>query len=288
MDDFRVSTGWVRHPKRVKLERRLGRDGVLAIMDLWGWCASTPSRRDGDLTGMDAEEVGIAAGFPGDPEDFVRALLEVGLMEGEPGAYRVHDYTDSNPHVAGQVNRHEAARTNAMVRWHKGGKHRDRPQDGCPLCATDAQKMPIDAVNDANGATASFASVGNAIGNAPTNQPTYQPTNPPVASASHPVPPKLANLNFVQTTPGVQRWGSLYGPEAQRLRKCEPITEAELLRAVAETNDRANKPGWRFLCSVLEGYRKKPPPDPPRDTSAWDAAMAEMRAEDAARAGGGR
>jgi uncharacterized phage protein (TIGR02220 family) len=103
MDDYRVKVGWRTHPKRVKLQRRLGADAVLAVPDLWEFCAS--SRTDGDLSGMSDEDIAIAAGYPGDAAPWVSALLEIGLLVGKPGRLRIHGWEEHNPYVASHSKR---------------------------------------------------------------------------------------------------------------------------------------------------------------------------------------
>jgi hypothetical protein len=108
MGDYRVSTSWRTHPKRLELERRLGKEAVLAVMDLWSFCAENPSHSSGDLTGMDDEDIALAADYKlhrapfysvtyandwGSYVDyataFVSCLLDLNILEGEHGHYRL-------------------------------------------------------------------------------------------------------------------------------------------------------------------------------------------------------
>jgi hypothetical protein len=148
MDDYRIAIGWVDHPKRVKLERRLGRDAVLALMDLWGWCARTPSRRSGSLAAMDVDDIAIAARYSGNPEEFVQQLVDLRLLDVDCDGYRIHDYASINPYVASSNQRSKAASIAAKIRWHKLGRHKGTMVEGCPLCEVDAEEqtyMPDDA-----------------------------------------------------------------------------------------------------------------------------------------------
>jgi hypothetical protein len=268
VDDFRISTGWRTHPKRAKLERRLGRDAVLAITDLWGWCAAHPERRAGDLSGMDDEDIALAADYPGEPGEFVRTLVALRLLDGVRGAYRVHDYVENNPHVAGAAVRSEAARASALVRWHIEGKH-EQAVDGCPHCESkstaDAASMQSDA---------SHATVSN--GTAPT-----QPTNPTDPERD---PARAISFRDIENQPSAQSWPRLGSAVAARLSKIHgerPIAQDEFDEAAAETNSRSAKPNWAYFAAVLEGLRRPrpsrgPPERPPPDTSAFDEALVEL------------
>lgn len=99
-EDYRVRVGWRNHPKRKKLMRMLGPDAVLAVHDLWEFCAE--SRTDGDLGGLGAEDLALAADYVFDPIEWVEALVEVGLLVGGPGAYRVHDREAHQPSRGGR------------------------------------------------------------------------------------------------------------------------------------------------------------------------------------------
>lgn len=115
--DYRVQCGWLNHPKRKKLERRLGRSAVLAVMDLWGFCAQ--SKTDGSLLGMSDEDIGIASGYDGDIAEFVLYLAEVRLLDGPEGERSIHDLCANNPWVAGATHRSQMAKKAACSRWQK-------------------------------------------------------------------------------------------------------------------------------------------------------------------------
>lgn len=57
--DIRLCIGWNRHPKIVKLKRKLGAEGVLGLISLWTFAGE--HRPDGILNGMDADDIAIAA-----------------------------------------------------------------------------------------------------------------------------------------------------------------------------------------------------------------------------------
>ena len=72
--DIRVQASWLVSTKRAKLERRLGPAGVLAVMDLWVWTGA--SKPNGDLSGIDDEEIEIAARWGGEAGALVSAMAE--------------------------------------------------------------------------------------------------------------------------------------------------------------------------------------------------------------------
>lgn len=78
------------HPKILKLARRLGIDEVQALghmAALWAWTLRMAP--DGNLTAYDHESIEIGAKWRGEEGAFVRAALEVHLLDDGP---RVHDW----------------------------------------------------------------------------------------------------------------------------------------------------------------------------------------------------
>jgi len=89
------------------LKELLGSDGVLALITLW--CHLGANRSDGSLAGMSAVQIKYAAEWPGEPEVFVGALLEIGFLERDGDGFYAHGWEDRNPWAAGSANRSEAA-----------------------------------------------------------------------------------------------------------------------------------------------------------------------------------
>jgi hypothetical protein len=114
-DDCRISTALPRHPKLVKLQRRLGPSGCWSLVCLFLWVAD--NRSDGNLQGLSVEDVEIASGWSGTEGDFVRALSAVKFLDGEEGCYYIHDWARHNPYVAARQQRVEAARAAVQARW---------------------------------------------------------------------------------------------------------------------------------------------------------------------------
>ena len=111
--DIRVSVNFLDHPKTVKLERRLGFDGVKALIRLWTWSAI--NRPDGAL-GADIEDVEIAARWDGEPGRFVAELVALRWLDEGDDGYRLHDWQEHNPWAADAMDRSDEARLSRLFR----------------------------------------------------------------------------------------------------------------------------------------------------------------------------
>lgn len=115
MTDARLSTAFPQHPKTKKLKKRLGADGPWSLVCLFLWARM--NRPDGDLHGMSDEDIELACDWSGDDGALVGALVDVGFLEGEPGARFVHDWEEHQPWSTGSSRRSAAARENAAKKW---------------------------------------------------------------------------------------------------------------------------------------------------------------------------
>ena len=111
--DIRISVEFWRHPKTVKLERRLGLEAVKSLTNLWMWTAC--NRPDGNLDGLDAEDVEIAAEWRGEPEALVKTLLTLRLLEWEDERYKIHDWIEHNPWASEAESRSDVARFSKLA-----------------------------------------------------------------------------------------------------------------------------------------------------------------------------
>ena len=57
--DIRIAIDFWQHPKTKKLIRRVGIEGIRSLQILWTWAANNKS--DGDLAGLDEEDIELAA-----------------------------------------------------------------------------------------------------------------------------------------------------------------------------------------------------------------------------------
>jgi hypothetical protein len=88
--DIRIATGFLTNRKTVKLRRRLGDGGVLALLALW--CYAAANHPEG-LLPADEEGLEIAAGWDRAGE-LVPVLVSVGFLELVEGGYWLHDWSD--------------------------------------------------------------------------------------------------------------------------------------------------------------------------------------------------
>ena len=125
--DIRISVGFPNHPKTVKLDRRLGFQGIRSLLALWTWAAQ--NRPDGDLGGangrctvvrrpLDEEDIEIAAQWPGEPGLFVATLVALGWLDRTERGYLLHEWQQHNPWVAAATDRSDKARFSRMAKTH--------------------------------------------------------------------------------------------------------------------------------------------------------------------------
>ena len=120
VDDYRVRVGFLDHPKTLRIKRRLGPGSVEILLRLFEFCTTSPSRRDGNLHGMDQEAIADALRYEGDPSVLVQALREVGWLDGRGKSLSIHDWAEINPYVANWKQRSASAQHAARIRWASG------------------------------------------------------------------------------------------------------------------------------------------------------------------------
>ncbi len=115
--DFRVQASCFQHPKIIKLRRRLAGDGLVSLFQLWAYCTTDCST--GILAGMNAEDIEIAAGWPGEPGALVSTLVDLRLLDVVDDVYRIHDWAENNPYAASFLKRRARSKAALAVRWSK-------------------------------------------------------------------------------------------------------------------------------------------------------------------------
>jgi hypothetical protein len=115
--DIRISVDFWQHPKTVKLERSLGLEAVKALTILWMWCAR--NRPDGDLTGLDVEDIEIAADWRGEAGALFKAMLALRWIDEVDGQYRIHDWHEHNSWAAEADERSDVARFSRLSQVNK-------------------------------------------------------------------------------------------------------------------------------------------------------------------------
>lgn len=123
--DIRLSSGFLDHPKTVKLERKLGLAGFKGLLRLWFFCRE--NRPKGNFNGMTDDDIEIAAKWDGEPGALVEAMIEIGwLNRNGNNALYVHDWQHHQPWSYFAEERAEKARASVMQRWNKKGKNTKR------------------------------------------------------------------------------------------------------------------------------------------------------------------
>lgn len=111
--DIRLSIDFWTHPKTVKLERRVGLEAVKSLQILWIWAAK--NRPSGDLSGMDSEDVEIAAQWSGAEGQFFDEALKIGWLEKAGNRLLLHDWKIHNPWAANSEGRGDKARLSRLA-----------------------------------------------------------------------------------------------------------------------------------------------------------------------------
>ena len=116
--DYRVIIGFFDHPKTVKLQRRLGERGVIALMRIWEYAAK--HRCKGIFFGLDEEDLLIAAHWNEKNGDLIDSLADVGFLDREDeGVLIIHDWQEHNGWAFYADERSDKARRAANKRWNK-------------------------------------------------------------------------------------------------------------------------------------------------------------------------
>ena len=103
--DFRVQSNITRHPKFLELRDRCGDVSLWCVMDLWGY--ATEYRPDGDLSGLSDRSLERVASWTGEPGALMLALVDVGLVDGEPMSRSLHDWQTRQAYIAARAARQE-------------------------------------------------------------------------------------------------------------------------------------------------------------------------------------
>lgn len=124
--DLRFYTDFPRHPKTQLLRRRLGPDAVLALQQLW--CAAAEGYPDGAFPGKSDEHLEIIAGWTGESGALLRALREIGFIDGSDGDSYIHDWLERQPWVKDRAKRSAHAQKAAEARWAKDRENAQRDE----------------------------------------------------------------------------------------------------------------------------------------------------------------
>jgi hypothetical protein len=175
--DIRLSLGFFDHPKTMKLAKRCGMEAVICLQRLWMWAAE--QRPSGVLTGMDEEDIELAAKWTGEEGKFVRTLIDLHWLDEKDEQFILHGWDEHQAYASKSEERHSSAKKAAEIRWEK-----KRIMQG--QCGSDAEAMrgACDAQcgNDATSCDA------HANSNAPKHQDTSLFNTP--LSSNEDIPPR--------------------------------------------------------------------------------------------------
>ena len=102
--DFRVACGFFDHWKAVLLARKLGPQAVISLLRIWSFCRQWHPG-DGRMHRLTDEQIEAAACWQGEAGQLVGTLVEVRLLDGEPGKREVHEWKEHQPWSAGEPKR---------------------------------------------------------------------------------------------------------------------------------------------------------------------------------------
>lgn len=138
--DIRIEISFRGHRKRGKLQALLGPKSTDYLIDLWIGCAL--SRPEGILHGYDPLDIAIEAGWNGDPQEFVDALVKVGFLDIlDNGTYALHDWEEHQPFVVKTKEREEHARKASNARWGRRRSQAEAAQGMVKSSSRNAQPM---------------------------------------------------------------------------------------------------------------------------------------------------
>lgn len=231
--DARLSTGLPGHPKTKKLVRRLGPGAGWSLVCLILWARA--NRPDGDLSGMSAEDIELAADWTGENDALVREMVSVGFLDGQVGAYRLHDWAEHQPWSAGSEARSDRAKWSALCRRH--GR-----EEAARLMPEYAAKLAKSADSSATSSESS-ANSSDLAGRVSAKSGN--------ASAPSPIPSPSPNPSPVEATtpnPSAKAEGKPSGR-----RKREKITFDAFVEACHEAGEKvipADDPIFRFAADA--------------------------------------
>lgn len=287
--DIRLSVGFWQHPKTKKTARRLGLEGVRSLQILWLWSAQY--RPDGNLSGMDWEDIELAADWQGEERKFFDTCLGMWIDETSDG-YVLHDWQEHNPWQSEALVRSEKARKAAQARWGKANNLNKQ-------CSTDAQALPKHDSSNAPLPSPSPEEKDKSVFNAgarverPEPEENRAPESQKPETASSRQPP-VAFDEFFESFPARHRGGR---NEAEREWVALEANRAlpglpRILDALGqwEDSDAWKQQGGRYVPSAANFLKReywlRKPPEPAEQGGNGDqprpraATVAQQRAQD--------
>ncbi|KAF0235078.1 MAG: hypothetical protein FD177_237 [Desulfovibrionaceae bacterium] len=220
--DFRVSVDYFEHHKTKKLVKRLGVEGSFCHLKLLAYAAK--HRPEGVFTGMDGEDIEIAAGWKGEDGALASTLCDLSLLEQcEEGVFSIHDWQDHNDWASEADARSDSARLSRLARVNKAAAE-DLKADGRSGITKDEYKMYAEGTPYVRRTT-------NRSTPAPAPSPTPAPT-PPTQEARGGVEEEIAasapyESQDYAVSMDIQQIGEGYPPD-----KYDPGAAEDALKAL--------------------------------------------------------
>jgi hypothetical protein len=131
MPNINLDVDYFDHVKTVRLIGLLGKGSAELPIRLWCYCGKHRAK-DGNLTGLSAQEIEAFVGWWGKPGAMVRAMVQVGFLDDTPDGYQLHDWGEREGHLRVF---HERAKAAAAARW-------GTPVDASSNAPSNASSMP--------------------------------------------------------------------------------------------------------------------------------------------------
>jgi len=272
--DYRISVGFFRHHKTRKLQKRLGSDGVLALLKLWGY--ATEFRSDGDLSGMPTEDIELAIDWMKETP-LIATLVEIGFIDGQEGSYCLHEWQEHNPWAAKDGSRSDKARFSRVAKTHPETYKEMREKGINEISAIDYEKL----TNTTKKQRTLNDSLENANGSL-TNR-SESPTPAP-APAPAPIPAPKEEKTVSQNISAQAPDTHTAPPSAPRVEPTpattEPAATEPTATALPEPTAPA-KPARQAKVAKAVKVAAEPLPDAPEwiPTDLWQAFIAHRQAK---------
>jgi hypothetical protein len=276
--DFRVNVALYQHPKFLRLVAECGPEGGICLHKLWAFAAA--SRPNGSLTGLQENDIEIAAGWTGKSGVLVDAFLKLKWLTRTRGrVFEIHGWQEHQPWLTGHVTRREHARRAARSRWMKDDIEGDVDAKG-PVNAEESTwsehcseqssehargmpgAMPLSSPKrsdlrsedlrsnhrssiDPTIAQLKLRDIGDGDGQDAQPRSADQPSQPAPS-------PKRRSKKRESEPPGFQRFWAVYPRQRDRKRACDtwraldpnPETDPILLEQILAAVERSKRTEW--------------------------------------------
>lgn len=149
--DIRIKGSFFSHYKTLKLAKLATWEAPIRLQQLWFFASD--NRPDGNLTGMDDDDIALASGWMHETRTFVEALLSCGWLDGEPGARHLHDYIEHQPWVQERARKvADGSRGGKKAAEHLTDAEKvERAKRAAAARWSDAESTPSESLDDAKG-----------------------------------------------------------------------------------------------------------------------------------------